>query len=82
MRARIFRRAPDQTYTYGGEVDATGPDDAWKQLQPRQSMREGDVIYVGDIYYELISDGGWKVMPPGELTRELYALGLDQNPAY
>jgi len=80
MRARVFRRANDQTYTYDGEVEATSPDDAWRQLQPHQPLHQGDVVYVEDIYRELIGDGGWKVIPPGGLTRSLYALASDQNP--
>jgi len=56
-------------------------DDAWTQLQDNDPLKEGDVVYIGDIYYELIGDGGWRVLQPNELTRELYALAANQDQA-
>ena len=80
MRARVFRRNDTaHGYAYVGELDAEDVDDVWRQLEagPPDSvggMRPGDVVYVGDVYFELDGDGGWRPLLPGELTRQLYGL--------
>jgi hypothetical protein len=71
MRARLFCK-DDSTplgYAYSGEVDADDADDVWRQLQAEpvelgRRMRQGDVVYVGDVYYELDGDGGWHPLVP------------------
>jgi hypothetical protein len=35
-------------------------------------MREGDVVFVSDFYFELDGDGGWHHLTPGSVTRALY----------
>lgn len=81
MRARLFRRddAPPLGYTYAGELDAADADDVWRQLEadpfdPARRMGQGDVVYVGDVYYELDGDGGWRPLALGKLTPQLYRL--------
>lgn len=37
-------------------------------------MREGDVLYIGDVYLALDGDGGWRPLEPGAETSRLYPL--------
>ena len=66
-------------YEYVSEMDASDADDAWRQLQGEtldgvRSLTKGDVVYIADVYHQLDGDGGWAVVPPGELTKRLYEL--------
>jgi hypothetical protein len=75
VRARIFRyRSPD-SYTFERQLDVVEADEAWRRLQSLgegAALREGDIVYVGDLYFELDGDGGWRSLPPGQLTVRLY----------
>ena len=72
MRARILRRRNAGVYDFTDELDVADADEAWRQLQHREPLREGDVVFVGDLYFELDGDGGWRRLEPGNLTRSLY----------
>ncbi len=67
------------SYAFAGELEADNPDAVWLETERRpdglvRPMRPADIVYVGDIYYELDGDGGWKVVAPGRLTKGLYRL--------
>jgi hypothetical protein len=78
VRARIFLRELSG-YRFGCELEATDADDAWRRVEaspvePGRRLQAGDVVYVGDVYSELNGDGGWEILSPGTITRELYGL--------
>ena len=77
VRARVFRCVGPASYEFGGEVDAAEVDDVWRQLQDREGsaapLAPGDIVHIGDLL-ELDGDGGWRNLPPDDVTRELYAL--------
>jgi hypothetical protein len=37
-------------------------------------LREGDVVYLGDVYLALDGDGGWRRLESGQATEDLYDL--------
>jgi hypothetical protein len=80
MRARIFRRQGVDKYSFAGELDVADADDAWRHFQGQEPLAEGDIVYVGDQYLELIGDGGWRALTPGDRTRELYLLATEAKP--
>lgn len=68
-----------ETYTYGGEIDAVDADEVWRIVQSNPEafggpLREGDIVYIGDVYLRLEGDGAWRALRPSELTRTLYTL--------
>lgn len=81
MRARVFLRGEDG-YSLACEIDAEDADDVWRQLEgdpdlAGRSLKQGDIVYISDVYLELDGDGGWGRILPGELTAELYRLIVD-----
>jgi hypothetical protein len=78
VRARVFLR-DEEGYRLGCELDAIDAEDVWRTLQASpdlagRRLMQGDVVYLTDLYLELNGDGGWDVIPPGELTQGLYGL--------
>ena len=64
---------------YGCELDAADAEDVWRQTQADaslagRSLREGDVVYLADVYLALDGDGGWRRIEPGRATEDLYRL--------
>ena len=53
VRARIFRRDAPSSFHFAGELDAEDADNVWRQAEP---LSEGDVVYIGDVYFELDGD--------------------------
>jgi hypothetical protein len=81
MRARVFYKEP-AGWRLACELEAEDPEDAWRQLQrdPLPATRRpaiGDIVYVGDLYWELDGDGAWRALSPGDLTLELYRTALN-----
>lgn len=80
MRARIFLKEDRaEEYRLAAELDAQDADDVWRQIEAKpeaagRQMVPGDIVYVGDVYFELNGDGGWRRILPGSLTRRLYGL--------
>ncbi len=78
MRARVFRRDAPRSFHFAGELEAEDADDIWRQAESGvlagEPLGEGDVVYVGDIYFQLDGDGGWRPVRPSALTRKLYDL--------
>jgi hypothetical protein len=78
VRARVLL-CEEGGFRYGCELDATNAEEVWRETQrdPRlagRSLREGDVVYVGDVYLALDGDGGWRKLELGLLTEELYGV--------
>lgn len=76
MRARVFLREGAE-YRLAVELSVEDADDAWRRLEafPHPAGRHlmpDDIVYVGDLYLELDSDGGWHPLTPGDLSRDLY----------
>jgi hypothetical protein len=85
MRARVFFRE-QAGWQLACELEAADPDDVWRQLQrdPLPGPRKpavGDIVYVGDLYWELDGDGGWRPLKPGAFTQELYRLATEGDRA-
>jgi hypothetical protein len=75
VRARIFRFLGPDSYEFERQLDVVDADEAWRRLQSLgegAALREGDIVYVGDLYFELDGDGGWRSLPSGPLTVRLY----------
>ena len=85
MRARVL--LTDGTgFRYGCELEATDSDDVWRQTQADpgvagRSLREGDVLYLDDVYLALDGDGGWHRLKTGEATKDLYRLIVEAERA-
>ena len=82
MRARIFRFLSNDSYRFERELDVVDADEAWRHLQALgegAALREGDIVYVGDVYFELDGDGGWRPLPPGPLTISLYESAIRER---
>jgi hypothetical protein len=85
LRARVLL-ADGAGFRYGCELDATDPDDVWRQAQgdrglAGRNLREGDVVYLGDVYLALDGDGGWNSLEPGDATKDLYRLIVEAERA-
>ena len=78
-RARIFRYLSPDSSKFERELDVADADEAWRALQSlgeAAALRKGDIVYVGDVYFELDGDGGWRPLPPGPLTIKLYEAAI------
>jgi hypothetical protein len=60
VRARIFRRDAPSSFHFAGELDAEDADNVWRQAESgarsAEPLSEGDVVYIGDVYFELDGD--------------------------
>jgi hypothetical protein len=83
VRARVFHRETHGGFRFAGELDAEDADDVWRMAEssmvPGSALKEGDVVYIGDLYFELDGDGGWHPIQPGELTRRLYRVSTEPS---
>ena len=81
MRARIFHYLSPDSYKFERELDLADADEAWRQLQSLgegAALKKGPIVYIGDLYFELDGDGGWRPLPPGserDRTSALSAVG-------
>jgi hypothetical protein len=78
LRARVLL-LEEGSYRFGCEIDVPNADDVWRRLEASpgaagRALRSGDIVYIQDLYLELNGDGGWRALPPSELTQSLYSL--------